>query len=1069
MPRRRTGRPWSNATTSRVSRRGAASNIDACPARRPLPSSGGSPARTASPITLAYTSGKLTSITDASSRSLTITYDGNGRIQSVSDGTRSVAYAYNAAGDLVEITDVMGGTITYQYSGHLLTQGTDAKGNVFVRNTYDSYGRVVQQLDADDGVTTIAYETPGAGATRVTDQRGKQITYYFDQQMRITDVMDHDAGVTTTTWDANNNKTSVTNALGKTWTYTYDSRGNVLTATDPLSKVWTYTYNSNNDVLTVTDPLSRVTEYEYDASGNLVKVIDTLDNETNFTVNASGLVTAVEDPLSNTATFAYDGYGNRTGVTNALSKTWTFTYDAAGRVTAAEDPLGHSTTYTYNAANLVVTVTDELGNETSYTYDDNGNVLTVTDANLNVTSYAYDDKDQLVSITDAESGAWTFAYDDVGNLVSKTNPRGKTTTYTYDNLGRLLTETDPLSNVRSYEYDLAGRLVSRTDPKSQEIEYTYNDRNELTRIDYPDTTFVSFAYNDAGARTQMVDATGTTAYSYDELYRLTSVTFPGSRTVSYGYDAASRRTSITYPGGANQATYTYDAANRLTAVTGWDSNVIQYAYDDANRMTSATLPSSTGIVSAYTYDDGDRLTGISHVKDGSTTVASVAYALDDVGNRTQRVDQQGTHTYAYDDLYRLTSVTYPGPSTTSYAFDAFGNRTSMTNGSGTTSYTYDDADRITEVQPPSPAPAIDYTWDDNGNLVERGSNTFEWDYEDRMVEATVNSVTSTFAYRGDGLRDSRTVGMTTTTFTWDINAGLPVVLDDGNQYLYSAGLSAMKQGGNWFYYLADGLGSTMAVVDSDGDVENGYTYDVYGEPTATGSPANEFDFAGQQTDGSTGLQYLRARYYDPATGVFVSREPLAVDPGWMGNPFGYAAANPARYLDPTGFVLVDGGQGGSGGAQRQSCPTPSGDCPSGYGYCPTLPGGMAQGPHCPAYDGGRPILDLLSGACNEECVFLILGEYEGFRFGNKVNKRHVEQLRKQGWTSREITQVLLDWDHQYHQTKRPGLTALVRYLDDGTANVIVTDGRGVIQGSYRGATDDVLRQLADEFGWFGFP
>ncbi len=246
-------------------------------------------------------------------------------------------------------------------------------------------------------------------------------------------------------------------------------------------------------------------------------------------------------------------------------------------------------------------------------------------------------------------------------------------------------------------------------------------------------------------------------------------------------------------------------------------------------------------------------------------------------------------------------MTYPGPSTTTYAFDAFGNRTSMTNGSGTTSYTYDDADRITEVQPPSPASAISYTWDDNGNLTDRGADSFEWDYEDRMVEATVNSVTSTFAYRGDGLRDSRTVGMTTTTFTWDINAGLPVVLDDGNQYLYGAGLSAMKQSGDWFYYLADGLGSTMAVVDAAGDVENGYTYDVYGEPTATGSLANEFDFAGQQTDGSTGLQYLRARYYDPATGVFVSRDPLASSPAWLEPAFTYAGGSPSAFSDPLGL------------------------------------------------------------------------------------------------------------------------------------------------------------------------
>ncbi len=171
-----------------------------------------------------------------------------------------------------------------------------------------------------------------------------------------------------------------------------------------------------------------------------------------------------------------------------------------------------------------------------------------------------------------------------------------------------------------------------------------------------------------------------------------------------------------------------------------------------------------------------------------------------------------------------------------------------------------------------------------------------------MVEATVNSVTSTFAYRGDGLRDSRTVGMSTTTFTWDINAGLPVVLDDGSQYVYGAGLSAMKQSGNWYYYLADGLGSTMAVIDSSGVVQKSYQYDVYGQVTGgSGSLANEFDFAGQQTDGSIGLQYLRARYYDPATGVFLSRDPLAQLPSWLGSPFGYTYADPIGLSDPTGL------------------------------------------------------------------------------------------------------------------------------------------------------------------------
>jgi RHS repeat-associated protein len=330
---------------------------------------------------------------------------------------------------------------------------------------------------------------------------------------------------------------------------------------------------------------------------------------------------------------------------------------------------------------------------------------------------------------------------------------------------------------------------------------------------------------------------------------------------------------------------------------------ISYSYDDAGRMTTATLPSGTGIVSTYSYDNADRLTGISHVKGGSTTIASVAYTLDNVGNRTQRVDQQGTHTYAYDDLNRLTSVTYPGPTTTTYAFDAFGNRTSTPVAGNTTTYAYDDDDRITSVTPPGPASVINYTWDDNGDLTARGGDSFSWDYEDRMVSATVNSVTTTFAYRGDGLRDSRTVGGNTTTFTWDIAGGLPVVLDDGNQYVYGAGLVSQKQGGSWYYYLADGLGSTMAVVDASGAVQDSYTYDVYGTPSKTGSLANEFDFAGQQTDG-TGLQYLRARYYDPGTGTFLSRDPLAVLAKSRLPGFGYSLGQPTGVTDPTGLCGV---------------------------------------------------------------------------------------------------------------------------------------------------------------------
>jgi RHS repeat-associated protein len=72
----------------------------------------------------------------------------------------------------------------------------------------------------------------------------------------------------------------------------------------------------------------------------------------------------------------------------------------------------------------------------------------------------------------------------------------------------------------------------------------------------------------------------------------------------------------------------------------------------------------------------------------------------------------------------------------------------------------------------------------------------------------------------------------------------------------------------------------MKTVDASGTAVNSYTYDVYGTASASETVPNEFDFGGQQTDQTTGLQYLRARYYDPTAGRFISRtRSLMVHPG----------------------------------------------------------------------------------------------------------------------------------------------------------------------------------------------
>jgi YD repeat-containing protein len=144
--------------------------------------------------------------------------------------------------------------------------------------------------------------------------------------------------------------------------------------------------------------------------------------------------------------------------------------------------------------------------------------------------------------------------------------------------------------------------------------------------------------------------------------------------------------------------------------------------------------------------------------------------------------------------------------------------------------------------------------------MQRHHDEFAWDAKDRLTSATVASAATTFAYNGDGLRDSLTFD-STTTFTWDVNAVIPQVLDDETlRYVYGLGrIAQVESDDDTFYYLTDGLGSTMALVDDQGDVVNTYAYDVSGALRgSSGSQANDFAFAGAQVDGSTGLKYLRA-------------------------------------------------------------------------------------------------------------------------------------------------------------------------------------------------------------------
>jgi RHS repeat-associated protein len=649
---------------------------------------------------------------------------------------------------------------------------------------------------------------------------------------------------------------------------------------------------------------------------------------------------------------------------------------------------------------------------TKYAYDANGNLESMTNPNGDKTKYSYDADNELTKVEEPNGTVTETGYDGAGQITSQMDGNKHTTKYVRNVLGEVTEIIDSLSRKTTKEYDASGNLTSLTDAAKRTTTYKYDPANRLTEVTYSDgkTPTVKYEYDKDGNRTEMTDGTGTTKYAYDQLARLTEAEDGHKEIVKYEYDLANEKTKITYPNGKN-ATQIYDKEGRLEKVTDWLEHTTRFSYDPDSDLAATVYPAGTSEEDTYAYNLSDQMSEVKMLK-GTETIASLTYARDPDGQVDNTVNKgllgSEVTEASYDPNNRLTKS-----AATTYKYDAANNPTQigastykydgadeLESGAGAT-YTYNEMGERTKTTPET-GPATTHSYDQAGNLTS----------VERPKEGATSEIKDTYTYNGEGLRASQTISGTTSYIAWDTVESAPLILSDStNSYIYGVGGLPIEQINNTTekaqYLHHDQAGSTQFIASETGTTEAAYAYTPYGAiEEHTGTATTPFSYDGQYTNSDTGLIYLRAREYDPATGQFLSVDPLA---SATREPYVYGGDDPLTYRDRSGLGIEE---------IFEPSPIPCPWCQAAQGVAEAIEGAYHEAQHGGEWveshigteELGEPV-EQGTGAAEKGCE-LLEKDKTGRVHGDIPNYPNPE------WTEEDLEQVAEDLRDSIGQRKQ---------------------------------------------------
>ena len=515
----------------------------------------------------------------------------------------------------------------------------------------------------------------------------------------------------------------------------------------------------------------------------------------------------------------------------------------------------------------------------------------------------------------------------------------------------LLFQKQRLVSKSSYEYDALGRITKVTSGSKKDVSYVYDDADNLQAIVYPDGTKISYEYDLNDNLVKLTDRNRkVTTYKHDALNRVTEVTRSNGTKTEVSYDAEDHITKIVNTCGSCGkviSTYEYkyndqgyvvgETATELEAGTrktpSWED---WYNWGDTQKETDKAdcehQEKEIQTTRTYEYDDNWELTRCTEkAEGGKKTVHN--YTYDKIGNRTsyEKIEDgvsKAKYNYKYNDsnqLIKRTNAKIWGDPGTTYSYDKDGNliqECDKTNSADPVTYEYTAENRLAVVKQGGTV-LMAAMYDGDNNRVFELDNTYKWEdcYGDEVLipanqrTEDGNSPKEQLASLVKG--GSNAKGYTLTEYINDINRENTEVLaeygaDEKVRQAYTYGESgigervSVDKSEESSYYLYDGRNSVTGILTETANLTNSYQYDSYGNLTSgTADGVNYYGYNGESTNVKTGLQYLRARYYNAENGTFTTEDS---DLGTTENPltrnrYDYTTNNPLNYSDPTGHSL----------------------------------------------------------------------------------------------------------------------------------------------------------------------